>query len=395
LRKFTLLAAGLLLAGGVLAACIGPPPPTTDPHDVLVVGDSVSFSFGCALGDPGELNGVPQSSCPPAPGATYTTRNDWVGACTITPGTLSLYNGGQAGAPNCDTVGAGSRGDTWQSDANHFVPKVVVINTAGWEIVDRWQNVVAQPDLEWGAPGCTPNNVPPSCQMYQNAAVAYSSELFNAINTFRNSANHPTVIVTNAPYINPLEPEPPFGSGVPDSLACSWWEPFPNTAPNSAGPDCRGDATQGSGGQWRSPTGNTSYRSDMAKMDQLNQIVQLVKDNDFASDSGVKIFNFKSHFNAGPANTYTDYVCPPPHDTDTTAQNLPDVRPGSPTFGQMVWQCDDGSHIPTNYVNAILARAADHSHLSPAGIAQVLQPYIDKCVRAALGASGGDPAACN
>jgi hypothetical protein len=394
LRKFTLLAAGLLLAGGVLAACIGPPPPTTDPHDVLVVGDSVSFSFGCALGDPGELNGVPQSSCPPAPGATYTTRNDWVGACTITPGTLSLYNGGQAGAPNCDTVGAGSRGDTWQSDADHFVPKVVVINTAGWEIVDRWQNVVAQPDLEWGAPGCTPNNVPPSCQMYQNAAVAYSSELFNAINTFRNSANHPTVIVTNAPYINPLEPEPPFGSGVPDSLACSWWEPFPNSPPNSAGPDCKGDATQGSGGQWRSPTGNTSYRSDMAKMDQFNQIVQGVKDNNFGGDPGVKIFNFKSHFNAGPANTYTDYVCPPPHDTDRTASLQLDVRPSSPTFGQMVQQCSvDGN--PLNNVNAILARAPDHSHLSPAGQAQVLQPYIDKCVRAALGASGGDPAACN
>ena len=396
MRKFALLVAGVALSVGTLAACIGPPPPTTDPHDVLVVGDSVSFSFGCVLGDPGELNGVQQSDCPPAPGATYTTRNDWVGACTITPGTLSLYNGGQAGAPNCDTVGAGSRGDTWQSDANHFVPKVVVINTAGWEIVDRWMNQVPAPDEQWGAAGCSPTNTPsPQCDAYSNAAVQYSSQLFDAINTFRNSPNHPTVLVSSVPYIAPTEPEPPFGAGEPDALACSWWEPFNTPSGPSSGPDCTGNATQGSGGSWRSPTGNTTYRSSKAKIDQFNQIVQLVKDNNFASDPGVKIFNFKSHFNAGPANTYTDYVCPPPHDTDTTAQWLVDVRPGSPTLGQMVWQCDDGSHIPTNYVNAILARAPDHGHLSPAGQTQILQPYIDKCVRAALGASGGDPAACN
>jgi hypothetical protein len=282
LRKFTLLAAGLLLAGGVLAACIGPPPPTTDPHDVLTVGDSVSFSFGCVLGDPGELGGVPQSSCP-QPDANndgipdYTTRNDWVGSCTIYPQTLSLYNGGSAPAPNCDTAAGGSRSDTWEDEANHFVPKVVVINTAGWEIVDRWLNLVSAPDEQWGAPTCSPTNTPsPQCDAYQQAAVQYSSKLFDAINTFRNSPNHPTVIVTNAPYINPLEPEPPFGSGVPDSLACSWWEPFPTPSGQSSGPDCTGNATQGSGGAWRSPTGNTSYRSSKAKMDQFNQIVQLV-----------------------------------------------------------------------------------------------------------------------
>jgi hypothetical protein len=395
LRKLALLVAGVALSVGTLAACFGGPPPP-DPRDVLVVGDSVSFSFGCVLGDPGELGGVPQSACTPAPGATYTTRNDWVGACTITPGTLSLYNGGQAGAPNCDTVGAGSRGDTWQSDADHFVPKVVVINTAGWEIVDRWMNFVSAPDEQWGAAGCHPNNAPsPQCDAYSNAAQQYSSRLFDAINVFRNSANHPTVIVTNTPYINPLEPEPPFGSGN-DALSCSWWEPFPNSPQQSQGPDCAGDATQGSGGFWRSPTGNTSYRSSQLKMDQFNEIVQFVKSNNFAGDPAVKVFNFKSHFNAGPANTYTDWVCPPPQDSTVTAVNVLDWHTANPL--DMAFQCDNGqgpNSVANPWTYAINARAPDHSHLSPAGQTQILQPYIDKCVRAALGASGGDPAACN
>ena len=385
MRKFVLLVAGVALSVGTLAACFGPPPPTTDPHDVLVVGDSVSFSFGCVLGDPGELNGVPQSACP-QPDADnngvpdYTTRNDWVGACTITQGTLSLYNGGQAGAPNCDTVGAGSRGDTWQSDADHFVPKVVVINTAGWEIVDRWLNVVSAPDEQWGAAGCSPTNTPsPQCDAYQQAAVQYSSKLFDAINTFRNSPNHPTVIVTSVPYIAPTEPEPPFGAGEPDALACSWWEPFPNSAPASSGPDCTGTATQGSGGTWRSPTGNTSYRSSKAKIDQFNQIIQLVKDNNFASDSGVVLFNFKKHFN-GPDNTYHDYVCPPPNDSA--------VAPDPVTHNCVITNPSPG------IVPAILARAADHGHLSPAGQEQILKPYIDKCVRNYLSLPGGDQSAC-
>ncbi|HYV59397.1 MAG TPA: hypothetical protein VFA62_04930 [Acidimicrobiia bacterium] len=389
MRKFLLLAAGVALTGGVLAACVGgpPPPPPTDPHDILVVGDSVGFSFGCALGDPGELNGVPQSSCPGPSSPGYTTRNDWTGACTMAPGTLSLYNGNQAAAPNCDTVAGGSRGETWQQDAFHYVPKVVIINTAGWEIQDRWENLVAAPDYQWGGPT--------NGQEYQNAAAYYSNELNNAINMFRGSPNNPTVIVTNAPYISPPQPEPP-PQDVPAGVECSWWEPFPQVPQPSTGPDCTGNATAGSGGTWRSPTGNTTYRSSHDKLDQFNAIVNQVKSQYHGGDNKVVVFNFKSHFNAGPANTYTNYVCPPPHDTDTTAQNLPDLRPSSPTFGQMVWQCDDNHDgNPLNYVNAILARAADQGHLSSAGQDQILKPYIDKCVRNYLNLSGGDQTACN
>jgi hypothetical protein len=381
LRKFILLAAGVLLSAGTLAACIGgpPPPPPTDPHDVLVVGDSVAFSFGCALGDPGEINGVPPGSCPSQP--DYSVRNDWTGACTITPGTLSLYNGSQASAPNCDTQPAGSRNQTWADDAGFFVPKVVIINTAGWEIQDRYLSFTQPPDGQWGT-----NN-----QFFNNIAVQYTNQLFNAINTFRNSPRDPVVLIANAPYIDPPEPLPPPGS-VPAGVECSWWEPNDPTAPISAGPDCTGDAQAGSGGQWRSPTGNTTYRSSHAKLDQVNQMIQQVKDNYFGSDNKVQVFNFKKHFN-GTNNDYNNYICPPPHDFDTPAVNQIDVRPG-PTFGQMVYLCDDGSHVPTNYVNAILARAPDQGHLSPAGTTDILGLYLNQCVRSKLGISGGVPASC-
>ena len=243
--------------------------------------------------------------------------------------------------------------------------------------------------------GCSPNNTPsPQCDAYVNAAVQYSSKLFDTINMFRNSPNHPTVIVTNAPYIAPSQPLPAFGE-VADELACSWWEPFPNSAPVSSGPDCRGDATQGSGGAWRPQTPGISYRSSKAKLDQFNQIVQLVKTNNFGSDPNVVLFNFKSHFNAGPANTYTDWVCPPPHDTDRTASLQLDVRVGSPTIGQQVWQCSvDGN--PTQQ------RQRDSMPVLPTtgtcrrrASTQILKPYIDQCVRFYLKKPGGNQAACN
>ena len=221
--------------------------------------------------------------------------------------------------------------------------------------------------------------------------MQYSSKLFDTINMFRNSPNRPTVIVTNAPYIAPSQPLPAFGE-VADELAC----------PGGALPEQRSGLERArlprrrDAGQWwgvAPQTPGISYRSSKAKLDQFNQIVQLVKDNNFAGDPAVKIFNFKSHFNAGPANTYTDWVCPPPHDTDRTASLQPDVRVGSPTFGQQVWQCGDGN--PLNNVNAINARAADHGHLSPAGQQQILKPYIDECVRHYLGDPGANQSACN
>jgi hypothetical protein len=393
LRKFSLLAAGVLLAAGTLTACLGgpPPPPPTDPHDVLVVGDSVSFAFGCVLGD--TLPGVSTNdwNCPARPG--YTTKNMAIGACTTWPGDVLLYNGGTAPAPNCDTVAAGPDNRTWEQAASYYVPKVVVIDTSGWEIVDRWVNGQngQPPDAQWGAAGCTPQNVPPSCAAYQNAAVQYSSALYNAINVFRGEGAK--VVVANSPYMHPDEPQPPISSS-PAGLGCSWWEPDQSSPPTSLGPDCTGNATAGSGGQWRSPSPGVTYRSSHVKVDQFNTIISFVKSQYFANDPNVLIFPFRDHFNLPNNGGYTDYVCPPPYDRTVAAQNTVDVRPGSPTLGQLVWQCNvDGN--PLDNVNAILARAPDRGHLSPAGAFNVLQPYIEKCVEALIPVSGGDPSACS
>jgi len=363
LRKLLLVVAVAALAGGTLTACFGgPPPQPVDPHDVLVVGDSVSFSFGCMLGDG---NGTP--GCPARPG--YTTVNEFHGGCTIAPGSLILYSGGSANAPTCDTV-PDQHGLTWQQAAAQFVPKVVVINTAGWEIVDRYLSITQPPDYQWGA-----NN-----QFYNNAAQYYSSELYNAINMFLSyGAQH--VLIANSPYFSPHQPTPPVGT-VPAGFECSWWEPEPfNTNPPTA------VATPGNPltcpGQWQSPSGTTSFRSSHAKLDQFNDVINIVKNNFFVGDSRVSVFNFKKHFN-GADNQYHDYICPPPNDSTKNAQNVPDVRTGSPTFGQTVWQCDiDGN--PLNNVDAILARAIDQSHLSPAGQTQILQPYLEGCVQTLLG----------
>ena len=249
MRKFTLLAAGVALAVGTLAACIGPPPPPpTDPHDVLVVGDSVSFSFGCALGD--------GTGCPAQPG--YTTHNESSGACTITPGTLVLYNGVTAPAPNCNTA-PDEQGRTWAEAASFFTPRVVVIDTSGWEVVDRWINSsTPPPNAQWGGPT--------NGSQYDTAFQYYTNELFNAINMFRSKGAQ--VLLATSPYFDPPEPVPAAGS-VPPGLDCSWWEPYDPTPPNvNNGTFCNN--------QWRSPPGSgADYTSSKPKMDQLNAAINI------------------------------------------------------------------------------------------------------------------------
>jgi hypothetical protein len=60
---------------------------------------------------------------------------------------------------------------------------------------------------------------------------------------------------------------------------------------------------------------------------------------------------------------YTSYVCPPPND-------FTEAPDGSN-------QCSNGP--------AILARAPDNGHLSVAGTFDILQPYLEGCVRHLLG----------
>jgi hypothetical protein len=377
-RKFSLLVATVALAAGTLTACFGGPPPPTDPHDVLVVGDSVSFSFGCVLGD--TLPGVSTNDwdCPARDG--YTTKNLAIGACTIWPSQVLLYNTGTAPTPNCDTVAAGPDNRTWEQAADYYTPKVVVIDTSGWEVVDRWVNGQngAPPDAQWGASSCSPTNTPsPQCDAYSAAAVQYSSALYDAINVFRSRGAK--VVIANSPYFAPTEPLP-APADAPAGLQCSYWEPYPANPPTASGGDCKGDATAGTGGQWRAPYPGVTYRSSRVKIDQFNDIITLVKNQYFNNDPNVVIFPFKAHFN-GPSNVYTDYVCPPPNDET--------VAPDPITHKCLITTPTAG------LVDAILARAPDKGHLSPAGAFGVLQPYLEPCVKALIPVSGGDPSACS
>jgi hypothetical protein len=373
LRKFTVLVAGVALSAAVLAACVGPPPkegppppppppPPTDPHDVLVVGDSVAFSFGCVLGD--AIPGIPAGGCPARPG--YSAKNASVGACTIYGVTVLLYNGGTAGSPNCGPVPAAPENRNWAQLADHYTPKVVVINTGGWEIVDRWVNFEPAPDSQWGFAGCSPSN---HCNpAYVNAAVHYSSALFNMINEFL--ARGAKVLVANQPYANPLQPVPPPNE-VPPGLGCSWWEPYPNSPPTAqANGEPNGLTCPG---QWRSPTGTTTYRSSRVKFDQFNVILHQVLTNNFGvpGNANVKFFDFKALFNQ-PDNAYTSHLCPPPNH---------EVTP-------------DGSLMCPGSVPAILARAPDNGHLTVAGQTNVLRPLLESCVQSMLGV-GGSSADCN
>ncbi len=386
MRKFLLLVSAVALSVATLTACFGgpPPPPPTDPHDVLVVGDSVAFSFGCVLGD--AISGVPAGSCPSSP--DYTTKNFSIGGCTIYGSAALLYSGATAPVPNCDTVPAGDDQRTWAQAADYYVPKVVVINTGGWEIVDRWlSNVAGAPNSQWGGPETE--------QVYKNAAVYYSAALYNAISAFR--ARGAKVLVANQPNVNPLQPEPDPAT-VPAGLGCSWWEAYPDNPPTAVGDPPLSPLT--CPGQWRSPTGNTTYRSSRLKFNQFNAIInQVLTDPDpqlgFGSDPNVASFNFKRHFNQPGTDAYTDWICPPPQDSTVAAQNVLDWH----TTGDLTdtaWQCNNGqlNSAANPWPYAISARAPDNGHLSPDGQFSILQPYLDSCVKFLLGKPGGSQADC-
>ena len=328
--KTASVAVVLALAALALTACVGPPPPPpTDPHDVLVVGDSISFSFACGLGDDAGSG----QSCP-GPGG-FTTASDIVGGCTISGGTILLYNGQTAGSYGCDNWGS-----AWSADADKYTPKVVVIVTSGWEIMDRWSgDPNGLPDRQWGGSG----------QEFQDAKNAYQANLNLAINVFRQHGSK--VIVANSAYMNPPEPQfPPGTPGAPDFLINAWYERYPvaNTAPPPV---------------WQAPPGQDglSYRPSKTKVEQFNSAITSVV-NSFGDPSNVLQFNMFKHFDPviSGSRAYSEFICPPPNDSADPAT------------------CS-GSQID--------ARDADGGHLSTPGGQSILNNYLQPCVEAVLAGS--------
>jgi hypothetical protein len=324
----------LALAALTLTACFGPPPPATDPHDVLVVGDSISFSFACGLGDAAGSG----ESCP-GPGG-FTTASDIVGGCTISGGTILLYNGQTAGSYGCDNWGS-----AWSGDAEKFTPKVVVIVTSGWEIMDRWSgDPNGLPDRQWG--GGTGANPDAAAQA---ARDAYKANLDFAIKVFQSHGSK--VIVANSAYMNPPEPQfPPGTPNAPDFLINAWYERYPvaNTAP----PPVWAENVNGQ---------DLTYRPSKTKVEQFNNAITSVVSS-FNDPTNVLQFNMFKHFDpvitGNPA--YSDYVCPPPGDTADPA---------------------------TCSGTKILARDPDGGHLSTPGGQSILNHYLQPCVEAVLAGS--------
>jgi hypothetical protein len=344
------IAVALAAAVVLLAGCIGgpppPPPPPTDPHDVLVVGDSMAFSFACVLGDDAG-SGKP---CP-TPGG-FTTKSSIVGGCTISGGSVLLYN-----SIATSSLGCSDWPSSWAQLADENVPKVVVIVTSGWEIMDRWSSFPSGCD-EADASWCSPPDRQWGGGNSSAAASAYTASLNGAINLFQSRGAK--VLVANAAYVNPPEPQfPPGTPNAPDFLIRAWYERYPvnNTTPP---PEV-----------WQAPNAGLSYRPSKAKVDQYNQAISAAVDAFGSGD--VARFDFFKHFD--PGNAYSDYVCPAPNDAE-----VPDAN----------HKCQGGS------VNAILARDADGGHLSQTspGGQDILGYYLVPCVRGLLGVTGGDPAKC-
>lgn len=351
-RALVLVSAAVAVAL-ISAGCVGGGnPPPSPVRDVLVLGDSLGWPLGCVLGHQGQY-GL-GSSCNPLP--DLTTRNQWEGGCQISGGAVLKYSG------EAQTTFACSNWQSqWSALADQVHPKVVIIATSGWEIVDRWssfpgsctladaRSCVTPPDEQWGGAGTAPDP----------AIANYTAKLAAAINLFRNKPWHPTVVVANSVYVNPPAAEGPSADDL------WWWEPYGPSAP----PD------------WVAPNVGVTFRASRTKVDQFNAAIQSVKTTSFASDSKVLVFDYWRHFDPGGA--WNAYVCPPPNDFS----EVPNTSVDPPT-------CTNGNAIIARVELDSTTHESEGSHISAAGL-DILAYYLQPCVRALLGKPGGDMAKCS
>jgi hypothetical protein len=309
-----------LLAG----ACFGGPPPPSGPHrDVVVFGDSNAWGIGCSLGDPGEFaQDPPPFPCTPQ---SFSVKNETAGACTIAGAMTLLYNH-TALNPSCYDWAS-----KWPGVLDERTPSLVILNTGGWEIVDRWLNFPS-------GPGCSTTNAfncpAPDYQWgganFTTAANHYTSQLVGAVNLFRSRGAK--VLVVNSPYYAPVEPQVP-------GIADVWYEAYPAAQPSN----------------WNPANANITYRSSKVKTEQFNNTLKKALDDNFANDSGVRLFNLWEHVS--------------PVDPTTMA----------PAFNDFSCQAPDEKKWPDTFCpgSAIRARSDfDHGHFDYDAYRFVIMPYL-------------------
>jgi hypothetical protein len=328
------LLTSVLVVGLIAGACFGtsPPPPSSPHRDVVVFGDSNAWGIGCSIGDPGELVANPPFPCTPQP--DFSVTNATAGACTIAGGLSLLYD--HAAIPASCTDWASQ----WPGILDDRTPRLVVLNTGGWEIVDRWQafptasgcsttdayNCPA-PDLQWG----DPNNFGP-------AAAQYRSQLLAAISLFRSRGAK--VLVVNSPYYAPVEPQVP-------GLADVWYEAYPATKPSN----------------WNPANANITYRSSKVKTDEFNSTLKSAIDQTYPNDPNVQFFDLWQHVSPVDPGTgspaVSDYACPAPDEK---------VWPTNCPGGQAL-------QIRTSF---------DHGHFTYDAYTSVIMPYVLPKIREML-----------
>ena len=331
-------------------ACIGGGGPQPTPRDVLLVGDSIGFGIGCyVLGDRG-------TSDNPCPHRSFTAANAYIGGCAISPGYIIQYNRVADDHHSCWNYAT-----YFKQQVDQYRPKLVVLMTGGWEIVDRWRSLPTNAgcsatntspcspgaDRQWGGAG---DDNP----YYANAVANYLDALRVALDIL--SSRGARVLILTQPYLNPPEPASPdrIGGGT-------YWEPYPETPPPG----------------YEQPNVNTPYASSRLKVDRFNGAIWRAHDPNLgipaAQSPGVEIFDFWRELSPviNGVPEYSDWQCDYPNN-----RLDPDVACPDPP----------GGFNPER----VLVRGPEKMHPLPAGYA-IVSCYMLPIVHEMLGIAPPSP----
>jgi len=279
-RKASFVVTAVVAVAVLVTACTPVQQPSPSPYrDVVLFGDSNGWGIGCVLGDEGDASVYApgaQADCPAQP--DFSARNQSAGACNLSGATILLYNGGAAGNP-CQNWPS-----EWPQILSTHTPRLVVLSTGGWEIVDRWDPFPAGPNCRTGYSGGEAYTCPaPNIRWGTGETTGpprYADRLTQAINLFRSYGAK--VLVVNAPYYAPPEPQVP---GILDV----WYEAYGPTQP----------------ADWQPPNVNVTFRPSKEKIDQLNDTIDTVVAG-FNSPDDVQVFDLWSLLS--PGGEFNEYV---------------------------------------------------------------------------------------